>query len=161
MPWIGLRLLVVFLVALVSWFYNVYISVFLKADWRSTTIFVDAQAGRKFVSSQQGCCPCITRSRGGTRGFYMIGKDRWMTIREIAALQGLPSWVVDRFLQKGVSETVLGRALGDAMSLHVLLRILPRALLTSGLLKVLPKDVWAEVATDGLRMPDELLRRRD
>ena len=91
----------------------------------------------------------------------MIGKDRWMTIREIAALQGLPSWVVDRFLQKGVSETVLGRALGDAMSLNVLMRILPRALLTSGLLQVLPKDVSAEVATDGLRMPDELLRRRD
>ena len=89
-----------------------------------------------------------------------------MTIREIAALQGMPSWVVNRLLQKGIPEKTLGRALGDAMSLNVLMRIVPRALSAAGLLKDLPKDNWASpkvlgsVELSGLRMPDALLRER-
>ena len=89
-----------------------------------------------------------------------------MTIHDIARLQGMPSWVTDCFLRKGISETILGRALGDAMSLNVLMRVLPRALHSSGVLQVLPNDVWADpvlrdrVSSRGSRMPDEVLRQR-
>lgn len=96
----------------------------------------------------------------------MISKSRWMTIHEIAGLQGMPSWVAGCFLRKGISETILGRALGDAMSLNVLMRVLPRALCASGVLQALPNDVWADpvlrdrVSSNGTHMPDSLLRRK-
>jgi hypothetical protein len=82
-----------------------------------------------------------------------------MTIHEIAGFQGMPSWVTDRFLQKGITESILGRALGDAMSLNVLMRVLPRALFVSGVLHVLPNDLWEDaLSTFGKRhMPDALL----
>jgi site-specific DNA-cytosine methylase len=136
-----------------------------QVNWDDQHIFVDAQAGQPFASSQHRTCPCITKSRGGSRGFYILSARRWMTIHEIAGFQGMPSWVTDRFLQKGISEAILGRALGDAMSLNVLMRVLPRALLMSGVLNVLPNDLWeGAVLTFGKRhMPDALLGkgRRD
>ena len=135
-----------------------------QVQWPAHHIFVDAQAGRTFASSQHRTCPCITKARGGSRGFYVISVRRWMTIHEIAGFQGMPSWVTDRFLQKGIAETNLGRALGDAMSLNVLMRVLPRALFMSGVLKALPKDVWEDAAeTFGRRdvvMPDALLSNK-
>ena len=71
----------------------------------------------------------------------------------------MPSWVTDCFLQKGITESILGRALGDAMSLNVLMRVLPRALFASGALNVLPNDLWEyALSTFGNRhMPDALL----
>jgi hypothetical protein len=132
-----------------------------QVRWPQQHIFVDAQAGQPFTSSQLRVCPCITKSRGGTHGFYIISLRRWMTIHEIAGFQGMPTWITDRFLQRGVSEVVLGRALGDAMSLNILMRILPRALMASGVLTKLPQDVWedAEATSSTDRMPDAVLRR--
>lgn len=130
-----------------------------QVNWDDQHIFVDAQAGRPFASSQHRTCPCITKARGGTHGFYVVSMRRWMTIHEIAGFQGMPSWVTDRFLQKGITESILGRALGDAMSLNVLMRVLPRALFVSGVLHVLPNDLWEDaLSTFGKRhMPDALL----
>lgn len=103
--------------------------------------------------------PCITKSRGGSNGFYVISLSRFMTIYEIGAFQGVPSWVIDRFLRKGITKAQLGRALGDAMSLNVLMRVLPRALRAGGLLpNWVPSDVWSRTSSlRGQRLPDAVL----
>ena len=103
--------------------------------------------------------PCITKSRGGSNGFYVISLSRFMTIYEIGAFQGIPSWVIDRLLRRGITKVHLGRALGDAMSLNVLMRVLPRALRAGGLLpNGLPPDGWARTSSLlGQRLPDAVL----
>ena len=82
-----------------------------------------------------------------------------MTIYEIGAFQGIPSWVIDRLLRRGITKVHLGRALGDAMSLNVLMRVLPRALRAGGLLpNCVPPDVWARTSSLlGQRLPDAVL----
>ena len=82
-----------------------------------------------------------------------------MTIYEIGAFQGIPSWVIDRLLRRGITKVHLGRALGDAMSLNVLMRVIPRALRAGGLLpNWVPSDVWARTSSlRGQRLPDAVL----
>jgi len=130
-----------------------------QVDWPTHTIFVDAQAGAGFRSAKDMEVPCITKSRGGSNGFYVISLSRFMTIYEIGAFQGIPSWVIDRLLRRGITKVHLGRALGDAMSLNVLMRVLPRALRAGGLLpNWVPSDVWARTSSlRGQRLPDAVL----
>ena len=128
-----------------------------QVEWDKQYVFVDAHAGHGFRGNPSTWCPCITKARGGSNGFYVLALQRFMTIHEIAGFQGLPSWVVNRLLRKGITKTHLGRALGDAMSLNVLMRHLPLALHAAGLLNTLPDDLWAEaVFTVGgnKRLPD-------
>ena len=131
-----------------------------QVDWSMHTIFVDAQAGAGFRSAKDMEVPCITKSRGGSNGFYVISLSRFMTIYEIGAFQGVPSWVIDRLLRRGITKVHLGRALGDAMSLNVLMRVIPRALRAGGLLpNWVASDVWARTSSlHGQRLPDAVLK---
>jgi len=123
---------------------------------------IDAHAGKTFTNIMEGVVPCITRARGGIGGHYVTKLDRFLTVHEIGALQGLPSQAVTKMLQAlGNDDVTLGKALGDAMSINVLMRILSKVLFSSGLVATPLPDHWA-TASDlvgpgrDLKLPDAL-----
>ena len=123
---------------------------------------IDAHAGKKFRNMMEGVVPCITRTRGGTGGHYVTKLDRFLTVYEMGALQGLPTDAVAKMLEaSGNDHAGLGRALGDAMSINVLMRILPKVLFTSGLVAKPLLDHWATASAFAgtgrdLKLPDAL-----
>jgi DNA-cytosine methyltransferase len=119
-------------------------------DWA----VVDTCAGPTFAHVMFGCCPCLTKARGGQDGHYVIPLRRKLNIHEIGALQGIPKAWVDAMLEAVPDKPTVGRAIGDAMSLNVIMRLLPRVLVAAGLLDTLPPDVWAAPPPAGVRMPD-------
>jgi len=123
---------------------------------------IDAHAGKTFRNMMEGVMPCITRARGGVGGHYVTKLDRFLTVHEMGALQGLPSQAVTKMLHVlGSDDATLGKALGDAMSINVLMRIFSKVLFSSGLVaKPLP-DHWATVSAlvgsgRDLKLPDAL-----
>ena len=56
---------------------------------------LDIQASKKFMSWMFGCSPCITRARGGAKGYFLARRNRMMSVKEIASLQGWPGDYVD------------------------------------------------------------------
>ncbi|CAK9104355.1 unnamed protein product [Durusdinium trenchii] len=127
----------------------------LKKQPTSQEVIVDAAAGKGYFNMMVGVCPCITKARGGERGFYLLGQSRYLNVFEQGRLQGWhPKWV--RMLLRACdSKSQLGKALGDAMSLNILQRLLPRMLYSVGLLAKLPKDNWAHIPAHG-PMPSTL-----
>ena len=115
---------------------------------------VDIAAGPTLASVMFGCCPCLTKARGGQEGHYVIPLRRKLNIHEIGALQAIPKPWVDAMLEAVPDTHVVGRALGDAMSLNVVMRLLPRVLVAAGLLDTLPADVWEALPPADVRMPD-------
>ena len=88
-----------------------------KGSTRNSEIFVDINAGSKFSHMSEDICPCITRARGGTAGFWMMRRHRRLTVSEMALLQGqdeLP------YAAAGVSESMAGQCIGNAMSQNVM-----------------------------------------
>lgn len=77
-----------------------------------------------------GCCPCITRARGGT-GFYVPSRGRRLTLKERLRLQGLPTSILKH--REGVTDRQLGQMIGNAMSGNVLCALVPRVLEAAGL----------------------------
>ena len=78
----------------------------------------------------RGCCPCITRSRGGT-GFYVPSRGRRLTLKERLRLQGLPTSIVK--YRDGITDRQLGQMIGNAMSGNVLCALAPCVLIAAGL----------------------------
>lgn len=118
-------------------------------DPTSSEIVVDAAAGKKFFHFMTSKCPCITKARGGQKGFYLLKRNRFLTVPEMGALQGWRREWIDVMLGVDGSEKKLGEAFGDGMSLNILQRLLPRALYTVGLISDLPTDKWKEVPCRG------------
>lgn len=84
--------------------------------------FIDVDHGRgKACSRVTPHCPCLTRARSGSRGFWVTNRARVMTHREILAFQGVPEdWVKG----KGVTKRQLRLMAGNAFSLNVASRVL-------------------------------------
>ena len=82
--------------------------------------------------AMRGCCPCITRARGGA-GFYLPSRGRRLTLGERLRLQGLPQAYLRR--RQGVSDRQLGMMIGNAMSGNVLTRLLARLLPACGMVQ--------------------------
>ena len=118
-------------------------------DGAEDEIVVDAAAGSQFFQVMQGTCPCITKSRGGQLGHYLMQAGRYVNIYEVAGLQGWKREWVDVLLEANNSVSELGKAFGDGMSLNVLQRILPRALYSVNLLQELPDDPWENIPSTG------------
>jgi hypothetical protein len=84
--------------------------------------FIDVDHGRGEARSRvTPHCPCLTRARAGSRGFWVTNRARLMTHREILAFQGVPEvWVKG----KGVTDRQLRLMAGNAFSLNVASRVL-------------------------------------
>lgn len=121
----------------------------MDIDGAEDEIVVDAAAGSQFFQVMQGTCPCITKSRGGQLGHYLMQAGRYVNIYEVAGLQGWKREWVDVLLEANNSVSELGKAFGDGMSLNVLQRILPRALYSVNLLQELPDDPWENIPSTG------------
>ena len=61
--------------------------------------------------------PCLTRSRCGSRGYWLSWLSRKMTVKEMWQLQGLPPRA---FPKDVVSDAQLGKIIGNAISIPVL-----------------------------------------
>lgn len=105
-------------------------------------VIVDAAAGKNFFSYMVGQCPCITKARGGAKGFYLVSKKRYLSLEEVGALQGWTEEHIKVMIEAMNSRSKLGQAFGDGMSLNVLCRLLPRALWSVGLIANDCSDVW-------------------
>ena len=126
-----------------------------KTQTTSQEVIVDAAAGKGYFNMMVGVCPCITKARGGERGFYLLSQSRYLNVFEQGRLQGWhPKWI-KMLLGACDSKSQLGKALGDAMSLNILQRLLPRMLYSVGLLTKLPEDKWAHIPKKG-PMPSTL-----
>ncbi len=78
-----------------------------------------------------GCVPCLTRTRAGTGGHFLLHLGRMTTSVEMQRLQGIPDGRLRR--PAHVSERQLLQMIGNAFSLNVLTRVLARALPVAGL----------------------------
>lgn len=110
---------------------------------------MDAMASDAFFHMTCGKSPCITKARGGQQGFYLMKSGRFMSLYEMAGLQGWRKDWVEVMLQANDSVTEMGKAIGDGMSLNILQRVLPRALYSVNILQELPLDIWAEPTPSG------------
>jgi site-specific DNA-cytosine methylase len=73
--------------------------------------------------------PCLTASRGSTRGYYLTNKQRKMTNSELLRIQGMNPAIAKCSV---VSRSQLGEAIGNAMTQTVLEAILKALLLACG-----------------------------
>ena len=110
---------------------------------------MDAMASDAFFHMTCGKSPCITKARGGQQGFYLMKSGRFMSLYEMAGLQGWRKDWVEVMLQAKDSVAEMGKAIGDGMSLNILQRVLPRALYSVNILQELPLDIWAEPTPSG------------
>lgn len=114
-----------------------------KMQPTSQPVIVDAAAGKNYFNMMVGIFSCLTKARGGERGFYLLDRSRFLSVFEQGMLQGWhPKWI-KMLLKTCNSKPHLGKAFGDAMSLNILQRVLPRMLHCVGLLAELPDDKWA------------------
>lgn len=121
---------------------------------------IDLGSSKRFQHlMREGVCPCLTRTRCGSAKYFVPKLKRFMTLAEMATLQGLPNVVTRAILQAANGdEKLVGKAIGDAMSVNVLVRLVPRALFSAGLLDTLPADVFKEASQTSLPLhPDQLM----
>ena len=95
-------------------------------------VIVDIDASRRFKQFMINKSPCITKSRGRS-GYYILNKERRMSLHEIARLQGFRPSDIEPLAKHG--KTFLGAAIGNAMSVNVLERLLPRVCYSAGLIR--------------------------
>lgn len=116
---------------------------------RPVIIDVDGFKGTYMV----GRCPCITRSRGGTR-FFVAPYGRRLYVSELLRLQGLPVSILKHSRKCGISDSKLGQMVGNAMSCNILERLLARILPVVGLLPpgVRLHDRWAAASRQHTRI---------
>ena len=126
-------------------------------NMQATEACLDVNASAAFANSLTDCSLCLTRSRAGSKGYWLIRRQRMMSIHEIASLQGWPGDYVD-VMKQHASNRHIGLSLGDGMSVNILMRLLPRVLHAGGLLRREPEDLWKHAPMlaqqPGLKLPD-------
>ena len=95
-----------------------------------------------------------------TGGHWICRLNRFTTLQELAALQGLPRDVLERMCATSAHPQDVGAAIGDAMSINVLMRLCPLALASAGLLTKPCPDIWKTAHSVAGVMPDALYARR-
>ena len=103
-------------------------------------IFVDLDASERFASWRHDLCPCITRSRAASAGFYITSRKRRLSTAEMLKLQGIRPENMRKY--RGMSPGVLNAAVGNAMSACVLERLLPRIAYAIGCIPERMPDEW-------------------
>jgi DNA (cytosine-5)-methyltransferase 1 len=91
------------------------------------------------------CSPCLTRSRCGSGGYFLVHKGRMMETTEMLKLQGFPLRRLRR--PTCVSERQFRMMIGNSFSVPVIGRVAIRLLFTVGLVKGdakgNPPEPWA------------------
>eukprot|EP00435_Cladocopium_sp_Y103_P020940 s3581_g5.t1 len=78
---------------------------------------LDVAASTRYQHALTNCSPCLTKTRCKQHGYYIPKLKRRLTPAEMGRLQGLPSFVVERFLQENdLPQRAFEEAVGDAMS---------------------------------------------
>ena len=103
-------------------------------------IFVDLDASERFASWRHDLCPCITRTRAASAGFYITSRKRRLSTAEMLKLQGIRPENMRKY--RGMSPGVLNAAVGNAMSACVLERLLPRIAYAIGCIPERMPDEW-------------------
>ena len=104
-------------------------------------IFVDLDASARFAGWRHDMCPCITRCRGASAGFYTTSRKRRLSTAEMLKLQGIRPENMRKY--RGMSPGVLNAAVGNAMPACVLERLLPRIAYAIGCIPERMPDEWS------------------
>ena len=125
-------------------------------DIRAHRYVADIDASPGWFSYQEGVSPTLTRSRGGTDGFYFSKWNMMMTTTDMGLLQGFSRQEIGKLQKCGVTDTQLGQMFGNGFSKNSLERIIGRATLAADLL-VKFKDPWSgdELTAERNREPDD------
>jgi len=92
------------------------------ARWRSEPYILDVFAAcPRFMPRVS---PCITRSRGGSMGFWVSCRRGLMTVKELLRLQALPPAFHELGRELMISDRQMGMMVGNAMSVNVLVYLL-------------------------------------
>jgi hypothetical protein len=113
-------------------------------------IITDIGASEQRSHAMANCLPCITASRGASRGFHVSTTNDRLTVKMMEMAQAVPAGFYNPS-QCGVSTTQYGHMLGNSVSVNVFMRFLPKVLKASGILKALPKKDYWENAIKHLR----------
>ena len=87
--------------------------------------------GGSKVHWNKGYCPCITRSRGAARAFYLPWLSRALSAQELSMLQGIRPGEIPNGL---VSERELGGLAGNAIPVDLLAPLIRNLLTAAGLI---------------------------
>jgi len=88
---------------------------------------INARSTMERAHAKLGISHCLSRSR--PRGHWVTSRGRWMTLRELARLQGLP----DTF-KWPCSVVEGGQMVGNAMAVDVLVHLLPEVFRAASLM---------------------------
>ncbi len=94
---------------------------------------VDVHSGRGVPHRMLNQVPCITRTRGGSGGYYITNMHRGLTVEEMLNLQGLPTHFAKDARMLKITDRHLGLMVGNAMATNVLKLLLSRLLTKLGL----------------------------
>jgi hypothetical protein len=108
-------------------------------------ICVEIDSSEEFGSWSAGYTPCITASRGKSRGFFITVHGRRIRVNEMMRCQGMQPKRLRKWTES-MSRGAIGHAIGNAMSVCVLERLLPTVLYSAGILARRPVDNHADSA---------------
>ena len=108
-------------------------------DPEEQNIFVDLVTSAAWTSWRLNVCPCITRARAASAGFYITSRKRRISTAEMLKLQGIRP---ENMRGHGLSYGVLNAAVGNAMSACILERLLPRIAYAIGCIPERMPDEW-------------------
>ena len=89
-----------------------------------------------------GHTPCLTATRAGSGGFWLLGRHRFMTLSEMLRLQAM-----DPTTDLQTSTAQAGKMIGNAFTQSVIARVMATALRASGLCSSVV-DPYERLATD-------------
>ena len=98
----------------------------LREPW-----LVDVDASKKYRRVALGACPCLTRSRAGSGGFYVTNVGSRMGAEAMLKLQGQDPDRMQR--PPSISKRKFQECIGNAVTATVLARVLWKLLLAIGL----------------------------
>ena len=99
-------------------------------------VVVDMCASERSRNHRVLSCPCITKSRAATLGFWCSTKGGRLSADELAMLQGFSPATID-WKSAGIADKKFASCLGNAQSLNVVEAVLPHAVF---LAKIIGQD---------------------
>jgi site-specific DNA-cytosine methylase len=90
-------------------------------DPTNNTFFIDIDASASFRTNMYQMCPCITKTRAATGGFWVSTLRRRMGTRSLAKFQGIP---LEDLNTECITERQLRCMIGNAWSVNVATRVM-------------------------------------
>ena len=115
----------------------------LKED----VVVTDIAASHQFQTSMVNCMPCVTASRGASRGFHVSTTNELMDIDLMERTLAFPLGFFD-YEKAHVSARQYGHMLGNSIAINVLMRVFPPLLQAAGIITHSGPDYWHTVIED-------------